>query len=625
MLDLTNILNRHEDYHLEAKSAKGGFPDSFWETYSAFANSDGGVILLGVEERDNHTLYIQDGLADAQKMKGSFWKMVNNRQKISHNIVTNSMVYIAQLQGKEILVVEVPRVERTTRPVYKGLDPRLGTYRRWGEGDHLCSLEEVTSMLRDASPAPLDAQPIANMDMTVFSQETVDAYRNIFRSANPHHVWNQLDNEMFLRRIKAVGMGDDGQYHPTEAGLLMFGYEYEITNRFPQYFLDYQEDRLMFGVTRWKDRVTSSSGDWNGNLFDFIFKVLPKLQADIKIPFVLKGNQRVDDTPLHKVLREAMVNTLSNADYWGRRGVVITKNKNGFTFANPGNMRISKEEAIEGGVSDPRNSTILKIFSLIRFGERAGSGLNGIMHVWRKVYHTDAFISDTTETVDRTTLTLPYNENEMDVDAMLELYDDTENTTNPNETEKLSVNETTEIPYYTSNTTNNKTTQIPDKKETTYNKTTKIPDKNNLSGNEATKLPDKNNLSGIKTTKTPDKNNLSGNEAIKTPHKSNPSDNKTTKLPDKKELSGKIAELINTTGKQKSKTQTTETQTYKLADICYYINLHPHSAKEDIADFIERSNETTKKYLQTLVAIGLITPEGGNKNRTYTIKAVNHQ
>lgn len=130
MIELTNILDRREDNHLEVKSAKGGFPDSFWETYSAFANSDGGVILLGVEERGDHTLYMQDGLDDADKMKETFWKLVNNRQKISHNILTHSMVYVAQLEGKNILVVEVPRAERTTRPVYKGLDPRQGTYRR---------------------------------------------------------------------------------------------------------------------------------------------------------------------------------------------------------------------------------------------------------------------------------------------------------------------------------------------------------------------------------------------------------------------------------------------------------------------------------------------------------------
>ena len=516
MIDLSNILELAEDEHLEAKSAKGGFPDSFWESYSAFANSDGGVILLGVEERSDHSLYMEKGLSDAEKMKDSFWKMVNNRQKISHNIVTNSMVYIAKLQEKDILVVEVPRVERSTRPVYKGLDPRLGTYRRWGEGDHLCSLEEVSSMLRDASAVPQDAQTIPNMDMSVFCEDSVNAYRNVFRNTNPHHLWNQLDNDMFLRRIKAVAMGEDGNYHPTEAGLLMFGYEYEITNRFPNYFLDYQEDREMVGVTRWKDRVTSNTGDWSGNLFDFIFKILPKLQADLKIPFVLQGNQRVDDTPLHKVLREAMVNTLSNADYRGRRGVVITKDKNGFSFANPGNMRISKSEAIEGGVSDPRNSTILKFFSLIRFGERAGSGLCGIMYIWRKVYHTEASICERQEEVERTVLKLPFNGNDMDVDALIKLYDNTEDTTQ------------------------------------TY---------------------DNDNLSGIIT----DKMRLS------------------VSFPDKMRLSGIIT------------------------DIYTYVSQHPHSSTEDIATYFGRNRESVKKYLQTLVNMDMIIPEGGKKNRTYSI------
>lgn len=67
MIDLTNILGKNEDHLIEAKSAKGGFPDNFWETYSAFANTDGGTILLGVEETHDHVLYMQEGLADAQK------------------------------------------------------------------------------------------------------------------------------------------------------------------------------------------------------------------------------------------------------------------------------------------------------------------------------------------------------------------------------------------------------------------------------------------------------------------------------------------------------------------------------------------------------------------------------
>ncbi|MEE3448221.1 MAG: RNA-binding domain-containing protein [Bacteroidales bacterium] len=427
MTDLQDFLTQKEDYHLEAKSAKGGFPDSFWESYSAFANSDGGTILLGVEEDENGKLFVSDGLKNAEKMKETFWKLVNNRQKISHNIVLEKGVYILDSDGKEILVVEIPRAERTVRPVYKGSDPRSGTYKRFGTGDHLCTVEEVGAMLRDSSISPLDAVAVEDIDLSALNMETVRGYRQMFKLTNPSHLWNTLDDEIFLRRIRATGAAQDGKYHPTEAGLLMFGYEYEITRRFPQYFLDYQEDRTVVGIAKWKDRIVSSSGDWSGNVFDFAMKILPKLQSDLKIPFVVKGFQRIDDTPLHRLLREAVTNCLVHADYYGRQGIVVSKNKDGFVFANPGGMRISKREALSGGVSDPRNATLLKMFSFIRFGERAGSGLNGIVYVWKKVYHTDPEIF-VKEEYDRTFLTLPTLGNEPDVKAMEEFYPDEEET-----------------------------------------------------------------------------------------------------------------------------------------------------------------------------------------------------
>ena len=282
-------------------------------------------------------------------------------------------------------------------------------------------------MLRDSSISPLDAVAVEDIDLTALNMETVRGYRQMFKLTNPSHLWNTLDDEIFLRRIRAIGAGKDGIYHPTEAGLLMFGYEYEITRRFPQYFLDYQEDRNVVGVAKWKDRIVSSSGDWSGNVFDFAMKILAKLQSDLKIPFVVKGFQRIDDTPLHRLLREAVTNCLVHADYYGRQGIVVSKNKDGFVFANPGGMRISKSEALSGGVSDPRNATLLKMFSFIRFGERAGSGLNGIVYVWKKVYHTapEIFVK---EEYDRTFLKLPTLGKEPDVEAMAEFYPDEEET-----------------------------------------------------------------------------------------------------------------------------------------------------------------------------------------------------
>ena len=65
--------------------------------------------------------------------------MVNNRQKVSANIVSDRMVKVENVNGNEVLVIYVPRAERSARPVYVGLDPKSGTYRRNHDGDYHCS------------------------------------------------------------------------------------------------------------------------------------------------------------------------------------------------------------------------------------------------------------------------------------------------------------------------------------------------------------------------------------------------------------------------------------------------------------------------------------------------------
>lgn len=68
----------------------------------------------------------------------------------------------------------------------------------------------------------------------------------------------------------------------------------------------------------------------------------------------------VHNTPLHKALRESLANALIHADYYDRRGLVIQKWPDKIRIANPGAFRINMQEALVGGVSDPRMSRSLR-------------------------------------------------------------------------------------------------------------------------------------------------------------------------------------------------------------------------------------------------------------------------
>ncbi len=237
-------------------------------------------------------------------------------------------------------------------------------------------------MLRDQSDATVDGKILENLFISDLNADSIQRYRNMFRLSKINHIWNALSDEIFLMKIGAAKKGSDGKVHPNVAGLVFFGDFVTIMDELPNYFLDYREH--FTSDTRWTDRVCSSDSTWSGNIFDFYFRIINRLTADIKVPFRLKNGLRVDETETHKALREALANALIHADYYGRRGIVIDKTPSVITIRNPGVFRISIAEAIGGGVSDARNSHIFNMFSLIDVGERSGTGLCNLCGIWNE-------------------------------------------------------------------------------------------------------------------------------------------------------------------------------------------------------------------------------------------------
>lgn len=87
MIDLKKIFDGLEKVSVEVKAAQGGLPSSIWETYSSFANTFGGVIILGIGEDLQTKKFLPLGVTEPQKFLSDIWNVLNNKEKISCNIL----------------------------------------------------------------------------------------------------------------------------------------------------------------------------------------------------------------------------------------------------------------------------------------------------------------------------------------------------------------------------------------------------------------------------------------------------------------------------------------------------------------------------------------------------------
>ena len=369
-----NVCLNQEDENFEAKSFSRGIPESLWESYSAFANTSGGTIVLGLDETDRGL--VVGGVSNAYGIRDDLWSTLNNPQKVSVNVLVGNDLRVVEHGGKELIVMDVCAADRTLRPVYIR-NVNSGTYKRNGTGDYHCNAAEIASMYRDASPDSHDVLTSRLAGMDDLNPDSIEAYRNMMSSVSPTSEWLTQSKDEFLRLIGAART-EDGVLKPTLAGLMMFGEDYAISAEIPGFSLDYRE--YEDGGDEWTLRRLSGTPNWSGNLFDFYIFVTNRIQLQVGTGFkVPDGMNRVDDTTLVRALREIVSNAVLHADYWGRGGIVIEVRPDRFTARNPGTFRIPIDEAESGGLSDPRNRALFKMLGLIGRAERAGSGVRSVM------------------------------------------------------------------------------------------------------------------------------------------------------------------------------------------------------------------------------------------------------
>lgn len=408
--DIIRLMRDGEGFHLEMKACGSSLPMSVWETYSAFANSRGGIILLGITEHkaiSGSERFEVTGVSDANKIVTDFFNMLCNPQKVSCNVLVDSDVRIVDVYGKDVIYISVPEAGYREKPVYINNNLQSGSYKRLFEGDRHLSKSELTLLIRDSAD-DIDSQIIECYGMQDVDDETLKKYRLSFSHNNPHHTYESLDDKDFL--IKMGGYAADRKKSIeglTMAGLLMFGKGQSIHEVFPSFRVDYLDriDIQPGDDLKWNDRLTDD-GRWEDNIYNFLLLTLRKLLFTLPSEGRIVDGCRKDGGALYDAVREAMVNSLTYCDYKLGGVLRIDRMTDKIVMRNPGTLRISAERIYEGDYTRARNATIQRLLRMVGFGDNIGSGFQKILKAWDSLKYASPDIHEEPD-VTEVWLTLP--------------------------------------------------------------------------------------------------------------------------------------------------------------------------------------------------------------------------
>jgi hypothetical protein len=157
---------------------------------------------LGLNERKGK--FFPVGVSNAPKIIKEFWDQINNRQKVSLNILFDKDVIVLKFENKTFILISVPRANRQEKPVFLNNNILTGTFRRNFEGDYRCNETEVKAMLRDQADVSADFSVFNEIDYNELISDTFRRYRIRFNNVKPGHIWNNLSDTEFLLKVSAV-------------------------------------------------------------------------------------------------------------------------------------------------------------------------------------------------------------------------------------------------------------------------------------------------------------------------------------------------------------------------------------------------------------------------------------
>lgn len=200
VLEEFGLRNGAEYTQLECKEAVNKLPRAFWETYSSFANTSGGIVILGVKENREAGSFEVTGVSNPFEMVKNLHDTLSNRLKVNIDILTDDSVEIVEdVSGKKVILVYVPEASVKQRPVYLNQNQQ-NTYLRKGESDIRASEDELNAMIRNSATSTFDANVMKGYGLDDLDKSTLSEFKGKVSAVFPEKAMTTWASKSFSFR-----------------------------------------------------------------------------------------------------------------------------------------------------------------------------------------------------------------------------------------------------------------------------------------------------------------------------------------------------------------------------------------------------------------------------------------
>lgn len=333
------------NFETENIEFKSQFTEEIYKEVIAFANTDGGIVYVGIDNEGNAI-----GLSDVDN---EYTRITNGIRDAIMPDVTICVKYLIQ----DNKVVRITVNEGTNKPYYlksKGLKPS-GVYVRQGSSSVPASLEKIRQMIKESDGDTFEEIRSLEQDLTF------EAAKNAFK---------RYSVEFSTEKYRALGMTQKSNDIYTNLALILSDQCPHTTK-----------------IAVFSDEtctVFRDSKEFGGSVFKQFEDTVNYLALCNKTNSVIKGVVRTDrqDYP-EEAIREALLNALVHRDYSFSGSIIINVNDKKMEFISIGGLLpgLSTDD-IRIGISQPRNKNLAEVFHRLRLIESYGTGIRRIYKLY---------------------------------------------------------------------------------------------------------------------------------------------------------------------------------------------------------------------------------------------------